>query len=336
MNLEGRRQQLLSTLPLLPPNPTQAGHVFIFCWLIFKCSCNSNFLENDKLKMANSDKETKDTEKGYFSKLNNDATLTGVVKSTFSNARRGIEMVSTGTDELVRSSKKMITDSRVETFDKAMQRMSVDPSDLPLIHNQIVSQSYISFFAGLIAFAMSAFYWMAGNLIGSALLCTVVGVTSLFYFFQSSAQALQIRRKKLGLLTTLLLSPSEWFASRMLNLRAMTDTDPLRLASVVEPMAKKSQFRYGFALLFFIAGVFFKVTDLEAHYGPWGILFLAIACVFTLIATTASFEVFRRREGLHCDVALWFFSPLSWVPGATDSRDLKSKFKHLIDRVQSD
>lgn len=259
--------------------------------------------------------------RGFFSQLNHDATITGVVKSTFSNARRGADVVSSGLNEVSKTSRKFTSEGRIETFDNAMERLGIEEVDLPLIHNQIVLQSYLAFFIGLGSMTMAAMYILTTPFWGSGLLCAVVGMTSFVYFFQSSAQALQIRSRELGLLGRLLISPSEWFPSRLTNVRKMAKNDPLRLASVVQPMAKSAQARMGAGFALLVLAVVIKATDLELQGGPWGTLFLAFALVFLLLGASKSFEVFKRRSGEHCDMTPWLFSPSNWVPAAIDPND---------------
>lgn len=271
---------------------------------------------------------------GFFSKLNKDATLTGVVKSTFSNLRNGADVVSTGLGSITESSRNIAFSGRIESFDNAMQRLCLADSDLPLIHNQIVLQTYLSFFIGLAAMTMAAMYVITTPFWGSGLLCGVVAITAFVYFVQSSSQALQIRERRLGLLGEFILSPSQWFPSRMANLRQMQKNDPLRLASVVEPMASIARKRMGMGLVFLTLSVLFKLTDWEMYTGPWGTLFLAFSLVFLLLGASLSFNVFRRRCALHCDVIPWLFSPSEWIPSAIDLRDLKSNANSVQSKVK--
>lgn len=208
---------------------------------------------------------------------------------------------------------------RVETFGVAIGRLGIQEDELPLIHNQIILQAYAALVVGVVSLMLGLHY--LSNALGAAgALALVIGVTSFFLFAQSSTQALQIRKQELGLFGSWLSSPAEWFPSRVPILRRMSRADPLRHPNNVRPLAARAR------RLMFVAsgllglGIGMHVASVDLAGGPWGILLGCIGVALLLPGARASFEVYRRREGLHCDVGAWMLSAKDWIPSVMDPR----------------
>ena len=49
-------------------------------------------------------------------------------------------------------------------------------------------------------------------------------------------------------------------------------------------------------------------------------LLYILSTVFLSMGIRLSFEVFRRRMGLHCDALMWVLAPSDWIPAIHDAR----------------
>lgn len=270
---------------------------------------------------ASTAEKANSAQRGTWSELNRDATILGGLRSTVEHYKRGAAVIRrAGGDLMTASSGVLNRGDRIETFEAAMDRTNVSPEDLPLIHNQILFQSYLCFFVGLIALTMGVQYVVGSGQFAAGALSAVIGVTSLFFFAQASAQALQIRRRQLGLLGVWARSPAEWFGSRMAGLRRMSRSDPLRHPEVVIPLAMQARRRMFLTVV--CAALALVVQFAAGTWGlsSWAIVFYAGAAMAFVNGARLAFEVFRRREGLHIDLGGWVLSPADWIPSLNDPR----------------
>lgn len=257
---------------------------------------------------------------GTFSQINRDLTIMAGLRSTVGQTRRSVRMMRASADGLLQASRDAMAAGRVETFKAAMERTGVLEEDLPLVHNQIVLQCYTSLVVGVIAAAVSVNYIVSGQQVAAAALSLLITVTSLFYFAQSSTQAMQIRHRELGLLSTWVSSPREWFPRRLTQLRRMSRSDPLRHPDAVRPLAQRARRAMFAAAIIFGVAFGIRMAHVDAYGGPWSVLLSFIGMAFLLTGGRVSFEVFRRRVGLHCDIAYWLLSPADWIPSVKDPR----------------
>lgn len=213
----------------------------------------------------------------------------------------------------------------------AMKRLKVDKEDIPLIHNQIVVQVYLAFFIGVIALAMGVKHYLLGSQVSAFGLAFVIGLTSIFYAVQSSVQSFQIREMKLNQLSEWFFKISEWFPSRIPGLVRMTKRDPLRAPKIIESMVQRSRLAYYFGFAFGLVAIVLIFTDIALNNNAWSVLLAAFAIILLMVATRNSFEAFRRREGIHCDLGLWLNTPKDWFPMKNDSRTQELKKYFTVD-----
>lgn len=259
--------------------------------------------------------EKKDPPKtpSLFSQINKQATLRGSINSTINNTMRGAAVISSTTADFKRETQNTLQPGRVETFQQAMDRLDVRSEDLPLIHNQILLQVYLTLGLGISAVCFGLQFFFRGVWV-SGILCLIIGMTCLANFSQSSIRAYQVRHKKLGAASDWLSNWSEWLPSRMDGLVAMDKADPLRHPLVVNSLVGKARFSMFLGAMALGVGVGIHTASFEAvPIALVGALYFVAAGLF-INGSRFSFEVFKRKKGLRCDLLYWMMSPLAWIP----------------------
>lgn len=253
--------------------------------------------------------------KSELAGLNRDATLRGGVRSAFASTVRGASNITNGASSISQATKNVLLNARVETFEVAMERLGLTNSNLPLIHNQIVLQVYLLFFLSLVATTLGVVYMVNGSNLSAGMLASVIAVSCVVFFSQNSLQAFQIRKKKLNLLSEWLASPAQWLPSRMDGLESMMRSDPLRAPEIIAGLVKSARKKLFSAALLLGIGIGIEL-GVEANLAQeWPKLFYMLGGALTLTGANVSFEVFKRRMGVYCDVALWILTPTAWIPG---------------------
>lgn len=275
---------------------------------------------NSTDKAPKAPEKTRSRQRGMLSDLNRDATILGGLRSSLAHGKRSALSIQSGTNSILDASRRSLVDGRVETFDEATDRLGVPEGDLTLIHNQIVLQAYVSLVVALVAFGMALQYSAFSSQVAAIVLAIVIGFSAIFFAVQSSVQTMQIRRRELGLLNVWLVTPGDWFPGRLTELRRMSRSDPLRHPTVVQSLARKSRLQLMVAGAAIGAGIGMQAAKFGISGGAWPVLLYILAVVFLSMGVRLSFEVFRRRVGLHCDAFLWIQTPRDWIPSVHDPR----------------
>lgn len=263
--------------------------------------------------MADTEKKAPSKAPGLLSQINKQATLRGSINSTINSTMRGAAVISSAGAEFKKETKNILQPGRVETFAQAMDRLDVNSKDLPLIHNQILLQVYLTLSLAVIALCIGLQFFVRGVWV-SGILSFIIGLTCLANFSQSSIRAYQVRHKKLGAANEWFSNPGEWLPSRMGGLVDMDRTDPLRHPVLVNSLVGKAR-------LFMFLGAMMLGVAVGVHSASFqavpialvgALYFLAVG--FFVNGSRFSFEVFKRRKGLQCDLLYWVVSPSTWVP----------------------
>jgi hypothetical protein len=97
--------------------------------------------------------------------------------------------------------------------------------------------------------------------------------------------------------------------------------DPLRDAKVVSNLASASRKQFKFAAAMLVFGV----TSYFVFFSfGWPLLALGGALVFLFHGSSLSFEVYKRRQGHHCDLYPWLAAPEFWYPETQAKSGAKS------------
>lgn len=261
--------------------------------------------------MTDPEKNTKP--KSFFSFVNKQATLRGSVNSTINNTMRGANAITTATDQFKKETRAIMQPGRVESFSQAMKRLGIKEAKLPLIHNQILLQLYLTFFLAIVAFTVALQFiiqamWMP------AMLASMVGLTCLANFAQSSIRAYQVRNQRLGAASQWLTEPGQWLPARMANLERMENGDPLRHPLLLNNYSSKARFHMFIAAFFLGLGLCLYFISFRLVPMAFVALCFLLSIAFVVYGSWFSFEVFRRRKALHCDMLFWLSTPSAWVP----------------------
>lgn len=257
--------------------------------------------------------------KGFLSYLNKQATLRGAINSTMTNTMRGASVIKSASGQLRAGTAVLMRPGRIETFEEALERNGVLEEDLPLIHNQLLLQMYAAGVFAVVAYTVAGVHTLQQSYF-SGLLSLILGTTCAAHFSQSSLRAFQVRRRRLGAAAEWLTSPSEWLPSRMKGVRSMQKLDPLRRPALIEALARKSRLSLTLAGLVGGIGLAAALGGAAAIPLAWITTCVVSALVLLAIAVRYSFETFRRRAGMDCDLLLWIASPKHWVPSGVEPR----------------
>ena len=251
--------------------------------------------------------------KGFIADRDQRATFRGAVNSTVTNTMRGANVIRTASGNLRQGTKDLLKPGRVESFSQAMQRLKIDEAELPLIHNQILLQVYLTLFLGVIGMTIAACFLVVGSFVPAALACAV-SASCLANCAQSSIRAFQVRRRALGKASEWISMPGEWIPSRMPGVRAMQRNDPLRNPEVVEQLATRARKFMFLGAMALGLGVGAHLIGIKTLPVAWVAMCYFLAAALTVNGGRYSFEVFKRRAGLHSDLLHWLESPLAWIP----------------------
>ena len=215
---------------------------------------------------------------GFFSQINKNATIRGSINSTLNNTRRGASAITAASSLIKDGASEVISEARVESFNDALARLDVNEEDLPLIHNQILFQSYVSFAFFIISIAVSiSFLYKA--IYPAAVIAFVISLASFANFAQSSIRTYQIRTASLGNLFVWAFSFHEWLPPRMDSLVKMEKIDPLFHDSVVSDIASKARFSYSVFLFFAFTAVASYYSKYEHMPDAWWICCLIVGII---------------------------------------------------------
>lgn len=249
--------------------------------------------------------------------INKDLSLRGGLRSAVASSRQGGRVIGGSVSALATATRQSMQPPRQENFEHAIARLGLDPEMLPVIHNQLLIQMYLAFFvgvAGLTSFLNLLFLGRAS----SGVIALLIAMAGLFRAAQSSMQAFFIRRRQLGLVQEWLRSPSEWFPSRLPGGVDMAPNDPLRDPVIVTRLARRVHrnvvIGLSFAVLFGVLWSSFHSFNMMG----WSMISVTLAVLFVLLAARDSFEVYKRRKGIVCDLHPWLTQPSTWIPGAVD------------------
>lgn len=242
----------------------------------------------------------------------------GGARSLVGNARMGGAVIGDGVRTLSDATRSSLQAGRYESFSQAMARLGVTDDQLPIVHNQLLLQLYLTFFVSIAAFTSCANLILNGAILAS-IVAGMIGIASLTKTVQSSMQCEFIRERKLGLARQWWQKPSVWLPNRMAGVIPIPMGDPLRDPKIVAGMVKGSRRRFlvsGLVLTFAVCSHFV--------FNSWGWPLLALggAIVFAMMAANDSFEIFKRRQGHVCDLYPWLISPKDWVPSNSPPKSL--------------
>ena len=239
-----------------------------------------------------------------------EASVLGGVRSMANTAKEGGETIALGVRTLATATRESLKPGRFETFAQAMKRLGVAHHDLPIIHNQIVLQCYLTLFVAVLAGASALAFAFKGQLL-APLIAVTIGATCLVKAAQSSIQCFSIQERELGLNSQWISRPDVWIPKRIHAIVDMHKDDPLRHPSVIEPIARAARKNLiGGAAMILLA----VVWSLVFPGSQWSLLYVGIGMVFILFGSKHSFEVYKRRRGVHCDAFPWLTDPSAWFP----------------------
>ena len=227
------------------------------------------------------------------------------IKSPLRVAREGGRLVGSNLASIRELNRRALSPGRRESFGDAMGRLGMTEQSLGLIHNQLVLQVYVCAF-----FASAAFAFALGHLLRDAALAglaaAALGGAALANAAQASIRAYSIRARRLGVAGEWLVSPGEWFASRIDGYVPMTLDDPRRDPLIIERKASWARRAFWAALSGALVAV---VPELRVPA-------LLVAALSFVLFLHGAFEVFRRRLGAECDLLCFVESPRAWWPSA--------------------
>ena len=191
----------------------------------------------------------------------------GGAKSLIGNALKGGSLIAGGVSAWTEATKKALEPGRIETFDTAMSRLGVSEEALPIIHNQMALQVYLTFFVTCIAFASTVNLAIRGGLF-PALVAFFIGSAALAKMIQSSIQCEFIRERRLGIGRQWLAKPGVWLPDRLKGLMVMSSNDPLREPGIVNAMARNARAHFWYATIMssFGAGSYFIFKSVPAIF----------------------------------------------------------------------
>lgn len=245
-----------------------------------------------------------------ISSLRREMSTFGGARSMIKQARQGSDLIGSGVKILTEATKKTLEPGRFETFDAAMDRLGVRSEELPIIHNQLVLQVYLSFFVGCIALASTGNLAFQGVYLASVV-ALLIGCAALTKAVQSSMQCYFIRERRLGISSQWWARASDWFPDRIEGCVTMQANDPLRDPRAVNAMVRNARRHFRFGAIVLAPGLlsYFVFGSLG-----WPLVSMTSAVIFTLLGASLSFEVYKRREGVVCDLYPWLSTPKAWVP----------------------
>lgn len=257
-------------------------------------------------------KERKEPE-GLWAQVNDKSSYRGAVRSMISGPKDGVRMIREASNTLKSQTRQVFEKGKVERFEDAMERLNVGQEDLPLIHNQILIQVYFSFFVGTLAWLVALRFLLTGSYF-AGLVGLMVGLASMANYVQGAIRAKQIRTQTLGGGVFFLDGFRDWLPSRLSNVAKMEKNDPLRRPEIVAGLEKSARrFMLSSAVLFSIGMLVFGMKW-EIVPSVFWVSFLICGVGFLMLGSWFSFQAFKRRKGLRCDMFFWFCSPKYWVP----------------------
>lgn len=264
--------------------------------------------------MSQDDQETtasgKEKRKGALRGVYRDMGVLGSVRSLGNNAKQGADTIALGLETVVRATRKSLEPGRHETFYQATLRLGIEPEDLPIIHNQIALQLYLTLVVAAAALIGAGIYFLNGQIM-APLISLVVSLTCFAKAAQSSIQCMSIRQKRLGVAGDWISSPGEWMPKRIIADKPMEKNDPLRDPSVIQTIARTARRSLSIGALLILLAVCWVFLF---PGNQWSLLYLGAGLVMIFTGAKSSFEVFKRRKGIHCDVIPWLSDPSEWFP----------------------
>lgn len=249
----------------------------------------------------------------FVSQLMKQATLRGSINSTVKNTLRGASAITVASESLKTGTRHALAAGRVETFEAAMARLGIVDDELALIHNQILLQVYMSFVVGLIALLVGIKFFAAYKFAPSMLSIAISGA-AVATFAQGSIRCFQIQRRALGSAKEWLVSFGDWLPSRMPDMRRMQRRDPLQNPEVVRVLVQRFRANSRASGLAFAIGISSALWQPAGLPSAWWATALFVGAAMFFNAIRYSFEVFRRQEGIYCDLLLWIETPRAWIP----------------------
>jgi hypothetical protein len=264
--------------------------------------------------------ETQKKEPGLYKRATKNMSVFGGARSLMGNAREGGAVIGEGVRVLNQAARDSMKAGRFETFDQAMSRLGIEEEQLPIIHNQMVLQLYLTFFVGIASLTSGVNLVVQDNLF-AAIIAALIAVASMTKTVQSSMQCEFIRQRRLGIGAMWWSRPSIWFPARMEGTIPMAANDPMRDPKLVRNLAVSSQLQFKLAAASVAMGLGAYAVFMSMG---WPLITMGAAMVFLMKGANLSFEVYKRRQGHHCDLYPWLMTPSSWIP-AKSVKTTKSK-----------
>lgn len=262
-----------------------------------------------------------------------DLGVFGGIRSIGATAKQGSDAIAVSAQAMAEATRRSLEPARHETFAQALARLGVLEEDLPIIHNQIILQMHLALVVAAIALVGSIVYFAKGQIM-APLISLVIFLTCLVKASQSSIHCMSIRHRRLGLNAQWLASPGEWLPKRIFAERAMEKNDPLRDPEIVNGLARNA--RRSLTVGVSLIGLSVLWTFLFPG-NQWPLLYVGAGLMVLFSGSKNSFEVFKRRRGIHCDVAPWLTDPTAWFPEMEDKSarmhvksDPKPEFKGFV------
>jgi hypothetical protein len=276
-------------------------------------------------------------EVGFIRQLNRDLTIRNSFRSMFRNATNGAVVVQSTASSIVDGFHKSMESSRNETFEAACDRFGILPHDLPLIHNQLLLQIYLSFYMSIAAFAFWGNFMISGTGIMIKLASFSIGMACLSNAFQSSLQAFRVRNLSLGGTSTWLNSPGEWFPSRILNTLEIAVDDSRLDIQTASLSATRSRRYFLFSAIISAATLPLYLTSDKSTIPGLSLLAIFFSFLFLIFAIKNSFFVMQFHSRTVCDLLAWFLTPKAWIPNRIEIKRMASanSLKKTVDTSDS-
>jgi hypothetical protein len=223
---------------------------------------------------------------------------------------------------------------RSESFSEACSRLGISEQKLALIHNQLLVQIYVIFFAGLAALTI----FINTMLIGSGVMVALAALAGSLACFsnaaQASLQAYRVRTHKLCNVTEWIGMPSEWLPSR-LPITGKINLGDSRLDPGMHRMAVVRSKKY------FIAAAVVSLCSLPAFLSDSGSILrveygaIGFCLAFLVVGSRYSILALQSYERKEVDFTYWLKCPgMWWPPTPQVKRSSKSKDKTDSDKAQ--
>lgn len=246
--------------------------------------------------------------------LYGELTLRNSVKKMYAGPAEGADVVKSSANAVIESFSKTNVE-RNESFDEACERLGVGEDEIPLIHNQLMLQTYVSFFVGVVALIFIVAAFVAGSMMLVKLVALGAAMASFGNAVQASVQCFRVRSRSLVDFADWCASPDNWVPRKIGANSPIADGDSRRDKKFYVRCVGRARKYYfvGLAtLVVSLPGFYLDALMIDRlHYTTTflGFVFIALAVNNAIVAMQCA----KRCE---LDFISWLSSPEFWFPEA--------------------